>query len=65
MGAMGGIADTDLLDPTRLEAAAAECDRFHTFLSELFDRIGQREELKGVPFERQAAARALKLYLGA
>ncbi|MFT3770098.1 MAG: hypothetical protein QM820_32110 [Minicystis sp.] len=62
--AMSGLADADLLDPARLEAAAAECEAFHKFLVELFDRISQREELAGVTFNRPAAARALKLYLG-
>ena len=31
---------------------------------ELFEQIGQRDELKDVPFDRRAAAEALKLYLG-
>ena len=62
--AMSGLADADLLDPARLSAAAAECEAFHKFLIELFDAISQREELVGVPFDRPAAARALKLYLG-
>jgi hypothetical protein len=65
MKAMSGLADADLLDPGRLDAAAAECEEFYSFLTGLFDRIGQREELAGAPFDRQAAARALKLYLGA
>jgi hypothetical protein len=34
-------------------------------LTELFDLISKREELVGVPFDRPAAARTLKLYLGA
>ena len=29
-----------------------------------FEQIGQRDELKGVPFDRRQAAEALKLYLG-
>lgn len=65
MKAVSGIADADLVDPVRLDAAAAECEAFYGFLTELFDRIGQREDLEGVAFDRQAAARALKLYLGA
>jgi hypothetical protein len=65
MKAMSGLADADLLDPGRLDAAAAECEEFYSFLTELFDRISKREELAGAPFDRQAAARALKLYLGA
>jgi hypothetical protein len=65
MVAMNGLADADLLDPARLEAAAAECEAFHGFLTDLFNGISQREELGGSTFDRQAAARALKLYLGA
>jgi hypothetical protein len=65
MAAMNGLGDSDLLDPARLEAAATECEAFHGFLTELFQAISQREELAGVPFDRPAAARALKLYLGA
>jgi hypothetical protein len=65
MEAMNGLGDSDLLDPARLEAAATECEAFHGFLTELFQAISQREELVGVPFDRPAAARALKLYLGA
>jgi hypothetical protein len=65
MNAMSGLADADLLDPTRLESAAAECEAFYGFLTELFENISQREEIAGAPFDRQAAARALRLYLGA
>jgi hypothetical protein len=65
MRAMNGLADADLLDPDRLAAAAAECEVFYGFLTELFDQISKRAELTGVPFDRQAAARSLKLYLGA
>lgn len=65
MTAMSGLAEADLLDPSRLDAAAAECEVFYGFLTELFDQIARREELAGVPFDRQAAARSLKLYLGA
>jgi hypothetical protein len=64
MAAMAALEETDMLDPKRLEAAIAECDQFHGFLTELFDRISQRDELSGVPFDRKGAARALRLYLG-
>ena len=62
--ALNALEETDLLDPERLERAVGEADQFHTFLSELFEQIGQRDELKGVPFDRRGAAEALKLYLG-
>ena len=64
LAAMNGLADSDLLDPTRLEAAARECDAFFTYLTQLFEQISRREELAGVAFDRRDAARALKLYLG-
>lgn len=65
MDAMSALSETDLLDPARLGAAAIECEAFYDFLTQLFDQISQREELAGSAFDRRAAARALKLYLGA
>jgi hypothetical protein len=64
MAALSGLEDTDLVDPARLEAAIDECMAFYTFLTQLFDDIGKRDELVGVAFDRRAAAGALKLYLG-
>jgi hypothetical protein len=63
--AMSGLADADLLDPGRLDTAAAECEVFYGFLTELFDDISRREELVGATFDRRAAAHTLRLYLGA
>lgn len=65
LSAMGGLEESDLLDPERLARAVGECDRFRAFLGELFTQIGQRAELEGSTFDRRAAARQLKLYLGA
>jgi hypothetical protein len=62
--AMSGLEEADLLDPARLNAAIEECEAFHEFLTELFDSISKRDELQGVAFDKQAAARALRLYLG-
>jgi hypothetical protein len=64
MSAMAALEETDLVDPARLGEATRECDRFYDFLNELFDRIGRRAELTGVPFDRRDAAAALRLYLG-
>lgn len=64
LAAMNGLADSDLLDQTRLEAAARECDAFFAYLTQLFEQISRREELVGVAFDRRDAARALRLYLG-
>jgi hypothetical protein len=64
MAALSGLEDTDLVDPTRLEAAIDECMAFHGFLTQLFEDISKRDELTGVPFDRREAAASLKLYLG-
>lgn len=64
IAALSALEETDLLDPERLERAVGEAERFYQFLSELFEQIGQRDELKGVAFDRRQAAEALKLYLG-
>lgn len=64
LAAMNGLADTDLLDSTRLLAAARECDAFFAYLTQLFEQISKREELAGVVFDRKDAARSLKMYLG-
>jgi hypothetical protein len=61
--AMAALEEEDLLDPERLGQATAECEQFYEFLLQLFEAIGQRDELRGVPFDRRAAAEALRLYL--
>jgi hypothetical protein len=63
LASLGSLQDTDLLDPARLDNAARECEAFYDFSIGLFERLSQKE-LAGVPFDRPAAARALKLYLG-
>jgi hypothetical protein len=64
LDAMANLTEADLLDPARLEAAVTEAERFREFLTELFEAISRRDELAGAPFDRRAAALALKLYLG-
>ena len=64
MSAISGLEDTDLVDASRLEAAIGECAAFHGFLLQLFEDISKRDELAAIPFDRRAAASALKLYLG-
>jgi hypothetical protein len=64
IAAMSSLEETDLLDPARMQTAVAECEQFYSFLMDLFDSIGRREELAGTPFDRRAAAEALRLYLG-
>jgi len=62
--ALSALEETDLLDPDKLDRAVAEAGEFYGFLTDLFESISQRDELRGVPFDRRAAAEALKLYLG-
>lgn len=62
--ALEELRDVDLLEPARMEQAVAECQSFSRFLGELFDRVSQRAELREVPFDRQAAAEMLRIYLG-
>jgi hypothetical protein len=64
LSALGALQETDLLDPERLDRALHEAEQFYVFLTELFEQIGQRDELRGVPFDRRSAAESLKLYLG-
>ena len=62
--AVSALDEADLLDPERLARATLEAEQFHAFLVALFDGISQRDELRGVPFDRRAAAESLRLYLG-
>jgi hypothetical protein len=64
MEAMAGLSETELVDPQRFAMAIEESEAFHAYLVDLFARIGDREELRDSPFDKQAAARALRLYLG-
>jgi hypothetical protein len=64
MAAMNALEDHDLLDPRRMEQAIVESRAFHEFLTNLFDEIAKRDELKGVSFDRRSAAASLRLYLG-
>jgi hypothetical protein len=64
ISAMSALEDTDLVEASRLEAAIDECVAFYGFLTQLFEDISRRDELAGMPFDRRAAAAALRLYLG-
>ena len=64
MSAMGTLEDRDTLDPQKLSVAVNECEQFYVFLTDLFEQISKREELLNVPFDRKAAARSLRMYLG-
>ncbi len=62
--ALSALRESDLTSPERLDDAVAEAEEFTFFLSDLFERISAREELRDQPFDRRAAAMALRLYLG-
>jgi hypothetical protein len=64
LDAMTNVEEADLSNPGGLAEAVDEAERFHEFLTELFEAIGCREELAASPFDRRAAADALRLYLG-
>ena len=53
----------DVLEVQRLEHVVTSCEDFHYFLNQTFEAVGNRKELKGIPFDRKEAARTLKLFL--
>ncbi len=65
LSALESLRDVDLLEPDKLERAVLECADFQVFLEDLFVRVSRRAELRGVPFDKRAAAETLKIYLGA
>lgn len=64
LAAIEGLQEADFLEPARVISAVNECERFQHYLMETFERISQRAELQGVPFDKRAAAETLRLYLG-
>lgn len=62
--ALDELRDVDLVEGARIRSAIDEGAAFSEFLGELFERVSSRAELQGVPFDRQAAAEMLKIYLG-
>ena len=49
--ALEDLRDIDLLDPTRMDLAVAECRAFSKFLGTLFERVSARAELRDVAFD--------------
>ena len=62
--ALARLLDSDHVDPIHVEHAARHAEGFRDYLMDLHTRIGEREELGGVAFDRHAGAEQLKLYLG-
>jgi hypothetical protein len=65
LAALAALRDVDLLDRARLDRAVTEARALQTYLDDLFEQIGRRQELEGVPFQRKDAAETLRIYLGA
>jgi hypothetical protein len=64
MEVIGHLEEADLVSTITLSNASQECSAFYSYLIQLFEDISRREVLSGVPFDRRAAAAALRLYLG-
>lgn len=62
--ALAQLRDADWGDGPRLAAAVEECEAFCAHLTGVIERMGQREELKGMPFDKAAAGETLRMYLG-
>jgi len=58
------LRDGDVLEEARLVGVVRACEDFNGFLDQMFEAVGRRAELEGVPFDRRDAARTLKLFLG-
>ncbi len=65
LGAIEALRDVDFLHEDARRQAVEECTEFFTYMDQLFAQISRRRELKEVPFDRQAAAETLKIYLKA
>jgi hypothetical protein len=63
--AIESLRESDLLDPARMEKAVRECAQLSDYLTQLFDQISRRTEIKEVPFDKREAAESLRIYLGA
>ncbi|MCP4679543.1 MAG: hypothetical protein GY854_29445 [Deltaproteobacteria bacterium] len=57
------LREGDVLEVQRVENVVDSCKDFQKFLGNTFNSVGQREELKGIPFDRKEAARTLKLFV--
>ena len=59
--AVRAVSATELVDRRRLDRAVAECGPLYEHLQVLFERLSLQGALRGVPFDRRSAARALQL----
>lgn len=59
--AVRAVSATEFVDRRRLDRAVAECGPLYEHLQVLFERLSLQGALRGVPFDRRSAARALQL----
>ncbi len=63
--AVMALRGADWIDTQRLDAAVAESEAFAAHLRDVVERTGARDELRGVAFDKAAAAETLRMHLGA
>ena len=61
--ALEAVRSADVLEPERLAEMVGQAEAAQRFLQELFEAVGRRHVLQGVPFDRRAAAEALRFHL--
>lgn len=59
------LRDADYVSPAGLSGAVSECETFTSHLQTVIEKVGRRDELKGVALDKRAAAESLRMYLGA
>ena len=59
------LRDNDWVDDHTLAAATSEAESFAAHLQRSLESLGQRDELRGAPLDRQRAAETLRMHLGA
>ncbi len=63
LAALEAVRSTDALEPERLAEMVRQAEAARAFLEALFEAVSQRAALRGVPFDRRAAAEALRFHL--
>jgi hypothetical protein len=57
------LRNVDLIEARRMQNAIGECRHLLDFLGTLLEKVSNRAELKGIPFDRHGAGATLKIYL--
>ncbi len=63
MSLVEALSSHEVLEQDFIDDFVRECELFKNYLLEAFGTISQREELRGVEFDRHSAAETLRLYL--